>query len=82
MRLQAIHGRFHYSNLPLKSENFPLESLSVLVVLFPGSAIVDGCCVCYIIQEYETGQTAEARVVKDLDKFDMIFQAFEYEKGQ
>jgi putative hydrolase of HD superfamily len=32
--------------------------------------------------EYETGQTAEARVVKDLDKFDMIFQAFEYEKAE
>ena len=37
--------------------------------------------VACVMQEYETGQTAEARVVKDLDKFDMIFQAFEYEKG-
>ena len=33
------------------------------------------------MKEYEAGQTAEARVVKDLDKFDMVFQAFEYEKG-
>lgn len=30
-------------------------------------------------QEFEAGVTAEARLVKDLDKFDMLFQAFEYE---
>lgn len=32
-------------------------------------------------QEYETGTSAEAMVVKDLDKFDMILQAYEYEQG-
>ena len=32
-------------------------------------------------QDYEDGKSPEAVVVKDLDKFDMIFQAFEYEKG-
>ena len=31
--------------------------------------------------EYETAATNEARFVKDLDKFEMIVQAFEYEKG-
>ncbi|KAJ3278874.1 hypothetical protein HK104_001955 [Borealophlyctis nickersoniae] len=31
-------------------------------------------------EEYETGQTEEAKVVKDLDKFEMICQAVEYEK--
>lgn len=31
--------------------------------------------------EYEFGSTVEGRVVKDLDKFDMIVQAFEYEKA-
>jgi len=31
-------------------------------------------------QEYEDAQSPEAKVVKDLDKFDMILQAFEYEK--
>ena len=30
--------------------------------------------------EYEQGNTAESILVKDLDKFDMICQAFEYEK--
>lgn len=33
-------------------------------------------------KEYEEGTTAEALLVKDLDAFDMIFQALEYEKSQ
>ncbi|KAJ1989460.1 hypothetical protein H4R33_002065 [Dimargaris cristalligena] len=32
-------------------------------------------------QEYEACETAEARLVKDLDKFEMIIQAVEYEKS-
>jgi putative hydrolase of HD superfamily len=31
-------------------------------------------------QEYEDAQTPEALFVKDLDKFEMIVQALEYEK--
>ena len=31
-------------------------------------------------QEYEESSSFDARVVKDLDKFDMIMQGFEYEK--
>lgn len=31
-------------------------------------------------EEYENGLTAEALIVKDLDKFDMILQALEYEE--
>ena len=30
-------------------------------------------------REYENGETMEAKFVKDLDKFEMILQAFEYE---
>ncbi|KAJ1908240.1 hypothetical protein IWQ60_011715 [Tieghemiomyces parasiticus] len=30
--------------------------------------------------EYEAGETSEAKLVKDLDKFEMIVQALEYEK--
>jgi len=33
-------------------------------------------------EEYESQQTPESKAVKDLDKFDMIMQAFEYEKSQ
>lgn len=32
------------------------------------------------MQEYEEGQTAEAKFVKDLDRLDLVMQAFEYEK--
>lgn len=31
-------------------------------------------------QEYEDAQTPEALLVKDLDKFEMIIQALEYEQ--
>ncbi|KAJ9583752.1 hypothetical protein L9F63_021915 [Diploptera punctata] len=33
-----------------------------------------------LYKEYEEQETAEAKVVKELDRFDMILQAFEYEK--
>lgn len=33
-----------------------------------------------LFYEYEKGETAEARFVKDLDRLDMMMQAFEYEK--
>ena len=32
--------------------------------------------------EYEAGETLHARYTKDLDKYDMILQAYEYEKEQ
>ena len=32
--------------------------------------------------EYEDGKTAEARLVKDFDKFEMIMQADDYERAQ
>lgn len=31
-------------------------------------------------QEYEDGKTPEAKYVKDLDRLDLVMQAFEYEK--
>ncbi|XP_053957608.1 uncharacterized protein LOC128862852 isoform X2 [Anastrepha ludens] len=33
-----------------------------------------------LFEEYETGESAESKFVKDLDRLDMIMQAFEYEK--
>ena len=36
----------------------------------------------FISQEYSKRETAEAKLVKDLDRFEMILQAFEYEKGK
>ena len=33
-------------------------------------------------EEYEAGQTREAKLMKDLDKFEMILQAEDYEEQQ
>ncbi|XP_067621700.1 uncharacterized protein [Eurosta solidaginis] len=33
-----------------------------------------------LFEEYETGESAESKFVKDLDRLDLIMQAFEYEK--
>uniref|UniRef100_A0A1A9W3W8 5'-deoxynucleotidase HDDC2 n=1 Tax=Glossina brevipalpis TaxID=37001 RepID=A0A1A9W3W8_9MUSC len=33
-----------------------------------------------LFEEYELGESAESRFVKDLDRLDMVMQAFEYEK--
>ncbi|XP_055857500.1 uncharacterized protein LOC129920251 [Episyrphus balteatus] len=33
-----------------------------------------------LFEEYEEGQSAESKFVKDLDRLDMVMQAFEYEK--
>ncbi|KAJ8095029.1 hypothetical protein PM082_010247 [Marasmius tenuissimus] len=35
-----------------------------------------------LYKEYEAGETAEARFVKDLDRFEMATQALEYEKDK
>ncbi|KDR15029.1 HD domain-containing protein 2 [Zootermopsis nevadensis] len=35
-----------------------------------------------LYKEYEEQKTPEARLVKELDRFDMILQAFEYEKAE
>ncbi|KAF3934963.1 hypothetical protein ABW19_dt0208957 [Dactylella cylindrospora] len=34
-----------------------------------------------LFEEYEAGETKEALFVKDIDVYDMILQAFEYEKN-
>jgi putative hydrolase of HD superfamily len=38
--------------------------------------------ICTLWQEYEDATTNEALFVKDLDKYEMIVQALEYEKGK
>lgn len=35
-----------------------------------------------LFHEYEQGESAEAKFVKDLDRLDMVMQAFEYEKKE
>ena len=36
--------------------------------------------ICFYFQEYEHQTSKEAEFVKDLDKFEMIMQAYEYEQ--
>lgn len=36
--------------------------------------------ICDLWREYEAAETKEARAVKDIDKFEMILQAYEYER--
>ena len=35
----------------------------------------------FFLQEYETQSSEEAKFVKDVDRFDMILQAYEYEQS-
>ena len=36
----------------------------------------------FVFQEYENQSSPEAKFAKDLDRYDMILQAFEYEKRE
>ena len=53
-----------------------LRVKEMLLVGLPGDP---GAEMMHLWEEYERGETAEARFVKDLDKFDMVLQAAEYE---
>lgn len=35
-----------------------------------------------LFAEYENQETQEAKLTKDLDRFDMVLQAFQYEKSE
>lgn len=54
------------------------QAMKELVDLVPELA---GRDMSGLFHEYEEQLTAEAVLVKDLDRFDMIFQAFEYEQS-
>ena len=53
------------------------EAMKELVALVPALA---GENMLQLFHEYEEQSTPEAVLVKDLDRFDMICQAFEYEE--
>ena len=59
-----------------KREKSALERISTLISEPVGIEIRE------LWEEYERGETQESIYVRDLDKFDMIFQAHEYEKSQ
>ena len=57
-------------------EKSAVDKISSLVTESVGSEIQD------LWEEYEKGETDDSIYVRDLDKFDMIFQAYEYENSQ
>ncbi|CAG9328003.1 unnamed protein product [Blepharisma stoltei] len=68
-----------HDNVP-QQEKFQLEYNAMIRIsaLLPHSWSKEEMLSLWL--EYEEGSTEEARIVKDLDKYDMIVQGFEYEK--
>lgn len=64
-----------------EGEKYALEKASLLEMVSHIDKDV-GEEIYSLWQEYEECKTAEARLVKDFDKFDMILQAYEYEQSQ
>lgn len=64
-----------------KSEKYrmEMEAMEHIRTLVPKEV---GCELYDLWKEYEENKTTEAILVKDLDAFDMVFQAHEYEKSQ
>ncbi|CAD5110901.1 unnamed protein product [Dimorphilus gyrociliatus] len=59
-----------------RREKEAMENIAKLVSNTVGNELLD------LWNEYEKQLTKEAQFVKDLDKFDMIMQAFEYEEAE
>lgn len=57
-------------------ENEAMESLASLLPEDIGESLKD------LYTEYEKRETVESQIVKDLDRFDVMLQAFEYEKSE
>ena len=55
-----------------------MDAMKHIQELLPAEASAE---VLALFEEYESGQSPAACLVKDLDKFDMILQAYEYEKA-
>ena len=53
-----------------------MQSITVLLPVWSKSEVME------LWTEYEDQSSPESLIVKDLDKFDMILQGFEYEKAQ
>lgn len=57
-----------------------MEAMDYLVSLLPGQLAPSAIYLRELFDEYEVGITAEAVVVKDVDKYELLVQAVEYEK--
>jgi len=76
---ESIIGDFKANNINNELEKKKLEDKAMILVL---SKLPDNIRIFYhrIWNEFQEGLTEEARLVKEIDKLEMIFQAHEYEE--
>jgi putative hydrolase of HD superfamily len=79
---EAIAGDFTPHDPISKEEKHALEKNAMEEIrdLLKGNPLGQELYDLFI--EYEEGQTVESRFVKDIDKFEMLVQADEYERAQ
>lgn len=58
------------------------KKLKLILLFFPVAMLPSSVSRKFsqIYEEYETRETAESKVVKELDRFDVMLQAFQYER--
>jgi putative hydrolase of HD superfamily len=57
-----------------------LEAMNTLTKLLPGEFSANACKLKELFDEYEQGTSSEAILVKDIDKYELLVQALEYER--
>ena len=57
-----------------------VEAMNHLVSLLPGDFSLDAANLKALFDEYEQGTSKEAILVKDIDKYELLVQALEYER--
>eukprot|EP01132_Coremiostelium_polycephalum_P010957 gene10957-13424_t len=78
---ESLVGDFTPDDKITKDEKYTLEKDAMIKITNTLSSEV-GQEIFNLWQEYEDCSTNEAKLVKDFDKFEMILQAYEYEKQQ
>jgi len=74
---ESIVGDITPDDAVLSSEKFAAESEAFDVIM---DRVVDGKYFRELWDEFEANKSREARLVKRIDKLDMLFQAYLYEK--
>jgi len=57
-----------------------LEAMNTLTKLLPGEFSANASKLKELFDEYEQGTSSEAILVKDIDKYELLVQALEYER--
>jgi putative hydrolase of HD superfamily len=77
---EAVCGDIAPSQNMSKEAKHKLEYDSMIHMLKPLSESPAAVEIMQLWNEYESAETKEALFIKDVDKFEMILQAFEYEQ--